>query len=203
MTGVCLCHCCSYCGRVHRLRTAPMPQLHGQMLVTPTTTLRLLLLDEQLRLKKGTNRTSSTPNLPAFTDLGGDPLGGPAVDLTLKMLSEPFMATDAAATAEAAATRTGTTTIAQQSVADSRRSLMRHTLGLSLVYLLRSRLVDPSTGRLQGLAGLASHLFWTEPSNLVLCRLIHAGVFVRMCNRLRGQELKNEVILLLAHLFVR
>lgn len=30
-------------------------------------------------------------------------------------------------------------------------------------------------------AAFASHLFWTEPSNLVVSRLVHAGTLQRIC----------------------
>ena len=30
-------------------------------------------------------------------------------------------------------------------------------------------------------AALAGHMFWTEPSNLVVSRLVHAGTLQRIC----------------------
>ncbi|KAG2438947.1 hypothetical protein HYH02_010740 [Chlamydomonas schloesseri] len=53
------------------------------------------------------------------------------------------------------------------------------------------------------LAGLAAHLFWAEPSNLALCRLLREGVFEHMLERLRGRALLEESVLVLAHLFLR
>ncbi|GLI65721.1 hypothetical protein VaNZ11_009317 [Volvox africanus] len=201
--------------RVHRLRTSPMPRLHGQMLVTPTTTLRLLLLEEQLRLRSGdrgdNDRDDDKPTrMAGVTKAGNVRIGSPAVDLILKMLTEPFMATldDPSSTCRLNTLAPVMQPLPSPSpspspVDSTRRQLMRHTFGLSLMYLLRYRLVDPATGRPRGLAGLATHLFWTEPANFVLCRLLQEGVFARMCKRHRGQELKNAAVLLLSHIFLR
>ncbi|EFJ49977.1 hypothetical protein VOLCADRAFT_104129 [Volvox carteri f. nagariensis] len=207
--------------RVHRLRTSAMPRVHGQMLVTPTTTLRLLLLEEQLRLNAAGGACGQAAT--AATATASSRNGGPAVDMALKMVSEPFMAvvdapsyiaadaTDAAAWCQRQHLAAAGPDAAAGAVlpapappfTSTSRQLMRHTLGLSLVYLLRNRMLDPATGRLRGLAGLATHLFWTEPANLVLCRLIHGGVFARLCKQLRGRELKDATMTLLAHLFIR
>jgi len=50
-----------------------------------------------------------------------------------------------------------------------------------------------------GLAGLASHLFWTEPANFGLVKLIQAGVFHRVIAT--AQHATLEIVRLMSHLF--
>ncbi|KAG2438943.1 hypothetical protein HYH02_010736 [Chlamydomonas schloesseri] len=80
---------------------------------------------------------------------------------------------------------------------------LQRQLAVGLPALQLGALLHPTTGRPSGLAGLAAHLFWAEPSNLALCRLLREGVFEHMLERLRGRALLEEAVLVLAHLFLR
>ncbi|KXZ48231.1 hypothetical protein GPECTOR_29g135 [Gonium pectorale] len=203
--------------RVHRLRSSPMPRLHGQMLLTPTTTLRVLLLEERLREGAaavagggGQKLQGSAAAAAAATQPAAG--AGFGVNLMLKAVMEPFLASaEAAAVGSISPSFSGSGTAATAAAAmgpaegarGGAQLQMRHMLDMCLLHLLRNRLLDPDTGRPVGLAGLATHLFWTEPANLMLCQLLQEGVLGRMCAALRGQELKDAAVTLLAHLFLR
>lgn len=56
-----------------------------------------------------------------------------------------------------------------------------------------------------GLAGIAEHLFWTEPSNLVMTSFVQAGAFHDIC---RGDDegvawstTAEKLLALLSHIF--
>eukprot|EP00891_Asterochloris_glomerata_P004914 jgi/Astpho2/4914/fgenesh1_pg.00069_%23_46_t len=57
---------------------------------------------------------------------------------------------------------------------------MQHLFRYSLRLLQREGLLTQNATP-QGLSAFASHLFWTEPSNLVVSRLVHAGTLQRIC----------------------
>ncbi len=59
-----------------------------------------------------------------------------------------------------------------------------------------------SAGHPSGLAGLATHLFWAEPANLVLGRLLAAGVFHEMVEQYSGAELSKQLLMVVSHLFM-
>jgi hypothetical protein len=66
--------------------------------------------------------------------------------------------------------------------------------------LVRLEMVD-AEGVPIGLAGLASHLFWTEPANFALVKLIQAGVFHRVIAT--AQHASLEIVRLISHLFCK
>ena len=74
----------------------------------------------------------------------------------------------------------------------------------SLQYLTRLGLATP-LGRPQGLAGLAAHLNWAEPANLVLARFLSSPIMHELIQGwpLRWEEKVDSVLLFLAHLFNR
>jgi hypothetical protein len=64
-----------------------------------------------------------------------------------------------------------------------------------------------------GLTGAATHIYWTEPYNLILCRLIQSGtghdvfccslvegILEKICS---GPNRKSNLLLTLCHLFCR
>ena len=67
-----------------------------------------------------------------------------------------------------------------------------------------SCLLNRSTLAPVGLAGLGSHLFWTEPANLLLVRLLGSGCFHRLLSSCSGSVSAQEgLLLVLCHLFER
>ncbi|KAG6377308.1 hypothetical protein JVT61DRAFT_15097 [Boletus reticuloceps] len=77
-----------------------------------------------------------------------------------------------------------------------------HHLRFSIDYLLRARLLDEH-GRPFNLFGIASHLYYTEPSNFALVTLLSHGVFHRICAQPSLIKAKQDFILLMSHLFGR
>jgi len=63
-------------------------------------------------------------------------------------------------------------------------------------------LVD-GEGRPMNLFGIAAHLYYTEPSNLALVTLIRAGVIHEICSNKSIIQAKQNLIILLSHLFGR
>ena len=77
-----------------------------------------------------------------------------------------------------------------------------HHLRFSIDYLRRASLLDEH-GRPFNLFGIASHLYYTEPSNLALVTLLRHGVFHRICAQPSLIQAKRDIILLMSHLFGR
>lgn len=77
-----------------------------------------------------------------------------------------------------------------------------HHLRFSIDYLRRARLLDEH-GRPLNLFGIASHLYYTEPSNFALVTLLRHGVFHRICAQSSNIQAKRDFILLMTHLFGR
>ncbi|KAF8551588.1 P-loop containing nucleoside triphosphate hydrolase protein [Imleria badia] len=77
-----------------------------------------------------------------------------------------------------------------------------HHLRFSIDYLRRARLLDEH-GRPFNLIGIASQLYYTEPSNFALVTLLRHGVVHRICAQLNVIQAKREFILLMSHLFGR
>ena len=77
-----------------------------------------------------------------------------------------------------------------------------HHLRFSIEYLRRARLVD-GEGRPMNLFGIAAHLYYTEPSNLALVTLLRAGVIHEICSNKSMIQAKQNLIILLSHLFGR
>jgi len=77
-----------------------------------------------------------------------------------------------------------------------------HHLRFSIEYLRRARLVD-GEGRPMNLFGVAAHLYYTEPSNLALVALLRAGVIHDICSNKSMIQAKQDLIILLCHLFGR
>ncbi|KAF8556866.1 P-loop containing nucleoside triphosphate hydrolase protein [Imleria badia] len=77
-----------------------------------------------------------------------------------------------------------------------------HHLRFSIDYLRRARLLDEH-GRPFNLFGIASHLYYTEPSNFALVTLLRHGVVHRICAQPSVIQAKRDFILLMSHLFGR
>ena len=77
-----------------------------------------------------------------------------------------------------------------------------HHLRFSIDYLRRARLLDEH-GRPFNLFGIASQLYYTEPSNFALVSLLRHGVLHRICAQASGIQAKRDFILLMSHLFGR
>ena len=91
---------------------------------------------------------------------------------------------------------------------------MQHLFSYSLVYLQQQVMLN-SKGQACEFAGMASHLFWAEPSNYAFVTLLRKGVFHEICcdvERLQlvGQsgvsvpdKVAGQVLLVMSHLFER
>lgn len=77
-----------------------------------------------------------------------------------------------------------------------------HHLRFSIDYLRRARLLDEQ-GRPFNLFGIASHLYYTEPSNFALVTLLRHGVLHRICAQPSVINAKRDFVLLMSHLFAR
>ena len=77
-----------------------------------------------------------------------------------------------------------------------------HHLRFSIDYLRRARLLDEH-GRPFNLFGIASQLYYTEPSNFALVTLLRHGVLHRICAQPSVIQAKRDFILLMSHLFGR
>ncbi|KAI9099463.1 hypothetical protein DFS34DRAFT_72610 [Phlyctochytrium arcticum] len=74
-----------------------------------------------------------------------------------------------------------------------------HHLRFSIEYLRRAGLLGVD-GQPTNLAGLVSHLYWTEPMNLCFAVLMNSGVLREIAN---GPDAKITMLTTLAHLFGR
>lgn len=91
---------------------------------------------------------------------------------------------------------------------------MQHLFSYSLVYLQQQVMLN-SKGQACEFAGMASHLFWAEPSNYAFVTLLRKGVFHDICQdverlQLGGQsgvsvpdKVADQVLLVMSHLFER
>ena len=77
-----------------------------------------------------------------------------------------------------------------------------HHLRFSIEYLRRARLID-SEGSPMNLFGIAAHLYYTEPSNFALVTLLRAGVIHKICSDESTIRAKQNLLILLCHLFGR
>eukprot|EP00775_Hariotina_reticulata_P012834 gene12834-12962_t len=105
-----------------------------------------------------------------------------ATSSILTLAAEPFLAADDA----------------------SAREQLGHMTDFGLAYLAASHLID-SSGQPVGLADLACHLYWTDPANFVLARLLSSGVIHRLVAQLQGSNraLQEALALIFAGLFER
>ncbi|TPX68405.1 hypothetical protein SpCBS45565_g03162 [Spizellomyces sp. 'palustris'] len=74
-----------------------------------------------------------------------------------------------------------------------------HHLRFSIEYLRRAELLD-ANGHPINLAGIVSHLYWTEPMNLSFAVLLNSGVLEKVAT---GPDPKLTMLTCLAHLFGR
>lgn len=173
--------------RIDALRVSQLPRLRGTMLPNPCLLLRMLLLHQQLSSRhadktKGATGRGLLQLQPVAATSG--PTGyqlSSATSSLLTLAAEPFLA---------AADPTA-------------RQQLEHMMEFGLVYLAASHLID-AAGRPVGLAGLVSHLFWTDPANFALARLLSSGAVHRLVAECKGQQQVQEALLLVvAGLFER
>lgn len=91
---------------------------------------------------------------------------------------------------------------------------MQHLFSYALMYL-RQQVMLNSTGQACEFAGMASHLFWAEPSNYAFVTLLRKGVFHSMCQHVENlglvhqggasvpEDIADQVLLVMSHLFER
>ncbi|XP_066285601.1 probable ATP-dependent RNA helicase DDX60 [Branchiostoma lanceolatum] len=85
---------------------------------------------------------------------------------------------------------------------------LQHHFLFSVQFLMQQGLLDLE-GTPQGMAGLASHLHYHEPSNFVLVWLLQKGIFHQICVPKHGSstdfsdEVLRQLVLILANLFGR
>ena len=87
---------------------------------------------------------------------------------------------------------------------------MKHLFSYALVYLRQQLMLD-SFGQACGFAGLATHLFWSEPSNYAFVTLLRKRVFHTICEDAPGfqqnpdayGDVAKEVLRIMSHLFER
>jgi hypothetical protein len=77
-----------------------------------------------------------------------------------------------------------------------------HHLRFSIDYLRRTQLLGPE-GQPINLFGMASHLYYTEPSNFALVALLQSGTIHTICEQPSSVQAQHDIVLLMAHLFGR
>ena len=82
------------------------------------------------------------------------------------------------------------------------KSQLLHHLRFSIDYLRRSNLLTRE-GKPVNLFGIASHLYYTEPSNLAITVLLYSGVIHDICSQTSSVEAERDLMTLLCHLFGR
>ena len=82
------------------------------------------------------------------------------------------------------------------------REQLLHHLRFSIDYLRRARLLDQQ-GRPLNLFGIATHLYYAEPSNFALVALLRNGIIHKICAQPSSENAKRDLMLLLSHLFGR
>lgn len=82
---------------------------------------------------------------------------------------------------------------------------MQHLFQFSLQYLQLQDALN-AQGRPVQLAGMAMHLFWTEPANFAFVTLLRKGVFHRICDGVKAtadaplsDNVADEMLLVLSH----
>jgi hypothetical protein len=140
------------------------------------------------------------------------------VDLIGSIIAESFLRpTVEARTGSTAGTsfasNQGSISISNDSSGDPIQQQLLHSFCTSLRLLMDLHLLN-AEGEPVGLAGLATHLFWTEPANLVLVRLLTSGALTDLIGEgdssagagADGTASANKLEALatvVAHLFVR
>lgn len=91
---------------------------------------------------------------------------------------------------------------------------MRHLFSYALVYLQQQAMLN-STGQAVAFAGIATHLFWTEPANFAFVTLLRKRVFHNICESSQGMQaardangdvpkaVAHQTLLVMSHLFER
>jgi ATP-dependent RNA helicase DDX60 len=77
-----------------------------------------------------------------------------------------------------------------------------HHLRFSIDYLRRTHLLNLD-GKPVNLFGIASHLYYAEPSNLALTVLLQSGVIHDICSQTSSIHAERDLMALLCHLFGR
>ncbi len=85
---------------------------------------------------------------------------------------------------------------------DVGKGQLLHHLRFSIDYLRRAHLLSQE-GRPVNLFGVASHLYYTEPSNLAMAVLLQHGVIHDICSQASSVEAERDLVVLLCHLFGR
>lgn len=87
-------------------------------------------------------------------------------------------------------------------VSDSGKHQLLHHVRFSIDYLIRAGLLD-NDGNPIDLSGIASHLYYTEPSNLALIALLRGGFLHQICSQPSRLKAKRDFMIMMAHLFNR
>ena len=85
---------------------------------------------------------------------------------------------------------------------DVGKSQLLHHLRFSIDYLRRAHLLTRD-GKPVNLFGIASHLYYTEPSNLAIAILLQNGVIHDICSQASFTEAERDLMAVLCHLFGR
>jgi ATP-dependent RNA helicase DDX60 len=85
---------------------------------------------------------------------------------------------------------------------DVGKNQLLHHLRFSIDYLRRAHLLNPE-GKPVNLFGIASHLYYAEPSNLAMTVLLQSGVIHDICSQTSSIGAERELMVLLCHLFGR
>jgi len=85
---------------------------------------------------------------------------------------------------------------------DVGKSQLLHHLRFSIYYLRRAHLLTQE-GKPVNLFGIASHLYYTEPSNLAITVLLQSGVVHDICSQASSIAAERDLVTLLCHLFGR
>jgi hypothetical protein len=85
---------------------------------------------------------------------------------------------------------------------DVGKSQLLHHFRFSIDYLRRAHLLTPE-GKPVNLFGIASHLYYTEPSNLAMVVLLQNGVIHDICSQASSVDAERDLMALLCHLFGR
>jgi hypothetical protein len=85
---------------------------------------------------------------------------------------------------------------------DVGKSQLLHHLRFSIDYLRRANLLTRE-GKPVNLFGIASHLYYAEPSNLAMTVLLQNGVIHDICSQASSIDAERDLVALLCHLFGR
>ncbi|KAI0262214.1 P-loop containing nucleoside triphosphate hydrolase protein [Gloeopeniophorella convolvens] len=145
----------------------------------PLDRINRILLSRLPRLT-GTFPLSSTMVLRLFSLLEGSDYAPYAVDAIHSILRLPHISFGS----------------------DFGKDQLLHHLRFSIDYLRRSHLLSED-GKPVNLFGLASHLYYTEPSNLALTALLQNGVIHDVCGQSSLKQAERDLVQLFCHLFGR